>query len=74
MDDPVFFDQGGIDADFSRDNPDQAFELRMAKQVVTRHGATDWFSSNFLVLVSIFASIAAKARFGACALDKCMLI
>jgi hypothetical protein len=23
MHDPVFFDQGGIDADFSRDNPDQ---------------------------------------------------
>jgi hypothetical protein len=66
MHDSVFFDQGGIDADFSRDNPDQVLELRMAKQVVTRHGATDWFSSrskNFLVLVSIFASIAAKARF-----------
>jgi hypothetical protein len=30
MHDPVFFDQGGIDADFSRDNPDQVLELRMA--------------------------------------------
>jgi hypothetical protein len=39
MHDPVLFDQGGIDADFSRDNPDQVLELRMAKQVLTRHGA-----------------------------------
>jgi hypothetical protein len=41
----------------------------MAKQVLTWHGATDYIvliarSKNFLVLVSIFASIAAKARFG----------
>jgi hypothetical protein len=27
MHDPVFFDQGGIDADSSRDNPDQVHRI-----------------------------------------------